>query len=92
MPFEENRIQIPHNVIMQNRSKLTVSGVKDIESFDEREIVIYTVNGTLTVSGNELRIEKLSVDEGELAVEGNINSLVYSESASKGGFFQKLFG
>lgn len=78
MPAEDARIQIPHNIIMQNRTKLSISGVEDVENFDDREVVMYTSHGKLTVHGTELHIERLSVDEGDLTIEGTIDTLAYS--------------
>ena len=93
MPSEDTRLQIPHNVIMKNRGKLSISGVEDVENFDDREIVMYTSRGKLTVQGVDLRIERLSVDDGDLTVEGVIDALNYSaEARSRGGFFSRLFG
>ena len=93
MPVEDKTIQLPHNLIMQNRAKLSVSGVEDVESYDDREIVLYTSHGKLTIHGTDLRIERLSVEEGDLAIEGTINTLQYSaELRSRGGFFTRLFG
>lgn len=93
MPAEETRLQIPHNIIMQNRAKLSISGVEDVENFDEREVVLYTSRGKLTVQGTELHIERLSVDDGDLTIEGTIDSLEYSaETRGRSGFFSKLFG
>ena len=92
---EENKIKFPHNVFLEDRKKLTVSGVNDIGSFDEQTIVAYTDMGELTVRGEGLHINKMSVDSGELAVEGEISALIYSEnenSKNGGGFFSRLFG
>lgn len=93
MPAEDTRVQVPHNIIMQNRSKLSISGVEDVENFDDREVVLYTSRGKLTVHGTELHIERLSVDEGDLTIEGTVDSLEYSaEMRGRGSFFSKLFG
>jgi len=84
-----------HNLIMENRRKLSVSGVEDVESFDEESIILYTEAGLLTIKGNELHINKLSVESGEVAIEGEIDSVVYSDAdSSKGsgiGLLGKLF-
>jgi sporulation protein YabP len=93
MANEEIRPGSPHNVIMQNRSKLSVSGVEDVENFDDREIVMYTSRGKLTVHGAGLHIARLSVEDGDLTVEGEVDTLQYSaENAPRGGLFSKLFG
>lgn len=86
--------RIPHNIIMEDRRHLTVSGVSDIDSFDEQSVVIYTEMGELTVKGSDLHINRLSLEMGELLVEGEIYALVYSEKderQSGGGFFSKVF-
>ncbi len=93
MSVEDVRTQIPHNVIMQNRSRLSISGVQDVENFDDREIVLYTTCGKLTVQGTQLHIERLSVEEGDLTIEGGVDSLAYSaEMRGRSGLFSKLFG
>ncbi len=69
----------PHHVMMEERSSLTVSGVSDVERFDENEIVMSTSKGTLVVTGEDLHIEKLSLDGGDLKVEGSIDALTYEE-------------
>ena len=70
----------PHHIMMEERSSLTVSGVSDVERFDENEIVMSTSKGTLVVTGENLHIEKLSLDGGDLKVEGDIDALTYEES------------
>jgi len=80
-----------HNVIMENRKNLSVSGVSDVGSFDEQTIVINTAMGELTVKGSELHIERLNTDVGEVAVTGNIYGFMYTDEREKSGFFAKLF-
>ncbi len=89
---EEKRINFPHNINLEERRNLTVSGVTDIGSYDEQNIVAFTEQGELTVKGRELHIIKMSVDSGELVVEGLITALEYGESReSDGGIFSRLF-
>lgn len=93
MPYEEARMELNHHLILEDREKLTVSGVEEVESFDENTIVMDTAQGVLVVRGEELHIEKLSLDGGDLKVEGMIESLVYEESRrGKGGFLSRLLG
>ena len=82
-----------HNVIMENRGKLTVSGVEDVESFNEESVVLSTIQGMLTIDGSGLHINKLNVQTGELTVEGEISGLVYhNDGYSKNtGFFSRIF-
>ena len=90
---EENKVQaLPHNLIMENRNRLTVSGVSDVDSFDAQTVVIFTQMGELTVRGSDLHIINLNIDSGELSLEGTVNSLTYSdEQPGKGGFFSRVF-
>lgn len=82
-----------HGVIMEGREKLSVSGVEDMESFDEANVVLYTAKGTLIIRGAGLHIEKLSIDGGELTVQGRVDSLSYEdEKPQSGGFLSRLFG
>ena len=82
----------PHHIMMEERSSLTVSGVSDVERFDENEIVMSTSKGTLVVTGENLHIEKLSLDGGDLKVEGDIDALTYEESQRErsGGLLARL--
>lgn len=94
MPYEERNasLQRPHTVILEERKKLAVSGVEHVESFDEAEIVMQTNKGLLTVRGSDLHIGKLSVDTGEVNIEGIIGELQYEEEVqSGGGLFGRLF-
>ena len=74
-----------HHILLEERSSLTVSGVADVERFDEGEIVMSTSKGTLVVSGSNLHIEKLSLDGGDLKVEGEIDALTYEEDRRERG-------
>lgn len=83
---------LPHNCILEDRKRLSVSGVNDVGSFDEETIVAVTDYGELTVRGQKLHITKLSLEVGELSIEGNINCLQYSEVVEKsGGFLSRVF-
>lgn len=82
------------NVILENREKLSVSGVIDVSSFNDENIILETELGALIVKGRDLHINKLSLDNAELVVEGDIESCMYSdkEFKSKGlGFLSNLF-
>ena len=84
---------MPHNIILEDRRLLTVSGVSDVDSFDERMVTVFTDMGELIVRGTDLHINRLSVEVGELLLEGRIISLTYQDEAPKsaGGFFGKVF-
>lgn len=81
------------NVIMENRNKLTISGVLDVLSFDDQMVILETELGLLTVKGEEIRINKLSLDTSEVIIEGQINGLNYSdvEAEKKSSFLGKIF-
>ena len=82
-----------HRLELVGREWLTVSGVEDVDRFDETGIVMSTSAGTLVVTGEDLHIGKLSLDGGELHVDGRIDSVTYEDQGqSRGGFFSRLFG
>ena len=82
-----------HHVTMEDRRGLTVSGVEDVERFDETGIIMSTDGGTLVVTGEGLHIGKLSLDGGELHVDGRIDAISYEGGTEeRGGFFRRLFG
>ena len=83
------------NVILENREKLTISGVLDVLSFDDQIVIVETELGLLTVKGENLRINKLSLYTTEVIVEGTIFNLSYSEKnldkKSGSNIFGKIF-
>lgn len=68
------------NIILENREKLNITGILDVFSFDDQIIIIETELGLLTIKGENLKINKLSLDTSDFIVDGKINSLTYSES------------
>lgn len=81
-----------HNLILEDRKKLTLSGVRDVEGFDEQTITLLTELGELTLKGEGMHINNFSQETGELSLDGLINSLSYSESSrTEGGFWSRLF-
>ena len=82
-----------HRLELDNRERLSVSGVEDVERFDETSIVMSTTAGILTIIGEGLHIGQLSLDGGELHVDGHIESIAYEDSdRSRGGLLRRLFG
>ena len=82
------------NLILENRGKLSISGVLDVLSFDDQVVMVETELGLLTVKGENLRINKLSIDTSEVMVEGTISLLSYSNKESekeKTSFMSKIF-
>ena len=90
MPSEQNK---PHNLILENRKKLSISGVTDVDSFDEKTVILYTQMGELTIQGKNLHVNGLDVETGEMSVEGDIWALTYGDKDRRAtlGFFGKLF-
>ena len=68
------------NLVLENRGKLSISGVNDVLSFDDEIVMVDTELGLLTVKGENLRITKLSLDTTEVIIEGNISCLAYSDN------------
>jgi len=94
MAEEKKVFKTPHNVIIESRKNITVTGVMDIDSFDEESVVLFTELGELSIKGQNLHINKIDINSGDLTMEGEIESLSYSEAGpQKGssGFFSKLF-
>ena len=82
-----------HRLELIGREHLVISGVEDVERFDENGIVMTTSAGTLVVTGEELHIGKLSLDGGELHVDGRVDSVSYEDGGREGGgLFRRLFG
>ena len=76
---KSTNLGVVQNLVLENREKLSVSGVIDVLSFDDQVVMIETELGLLTVKGENIRINKLSIDTSEVIVEGNISSLSYSD-------------
>lgn len=98
MALEERKSSISSNIvqnlILENRQKLSISGVVDVLSFDDQVVIVETELGLLTVKGENLRINKLSIDTSEVVVEGEIYNLAYSENnldKKTGSIFNKIF-
>lgn len=90
---EYRKDEILHKITMIRREKMTVTGVEDVDSFDDDSVVIYTVEGVMTVKGSDFRINRLNVEDGELEIEGEINSIEYSDTHRKEkiGLLSRIF-
>ena len=89
--MEEN-IGAIQNVIIENRKKLNISGVKDVSSFDEETILVDTALGKMTIKGEGLRIESFDTATGDLSAVGKVYAVVYMTDARvSGGFLSRLF-
>ena len=92
MPEDKKTIRTQHNIILENRRQLTITGVMDIDSFDENTVIVFTELGELTIKGASLHINRIDVDTGDLLMEGDVEQLYYTDNhPQKGSLFSKLF-
>lgn len=96
MSIEDKNItsNINQNLILENREKLTITGVKDVLSFDDQIVILDTELGLLTAKGDNLKVNKLSIDTGDVILEGTIQSINYSKDGfdkKQSSFIGKLF-
>ena len=84
--------KMPHSLFMEERSRLSLAGVRDVDSFDEETLVLFTDLGELTVKGEQLKVSHYSVETGELTATGSFHSFGYSDRLPKSsGFFARVF-
>ena len=84
--------QLPHSLKLDERKKLAVTGVTEVVSFDEENVVLRTAQGTLVVQGQGLQLKQLTPEGGNVAVAGQVSSLVYEQTRQPGSLFSRLFG
>ena len=90
--MEQRQPSMAHHVSMEDRRFMTISGVTDVESFDEQTVILMTDAGEMVIKGFGLHINKIDVVSGDLALEGEIYSVNYSDSQpNQRSFFGKLF-
>lgn len=91
----EERIMKNHKISLFSRSNGIITGVRDVISFDLNEIILDTEQGILMIHGEELHVTKLTVEKGEVEIEGMVESMIYSDNSSgggaNGGFLRRLF-
>ena len=95
MPIEEKKqaVKTQHNFLLENREKMSLSGVLDVDIFNPDMVVVQTEMGMLTIKGIDLHISKLNLESSELSLEGEINSCIYSEKTGTNGgsLLSKIF-
>ena len=93
--MEERVMGRPHRLMMEDRGKISITGIVDVVSFDENQVVLDRDMGLLTMKGKDLHVSRLTLEKGEVDVDGTVDSLVYSsnESYRRSGesFFNRLF-
>lgn len=94
MAYEEvqKTLTKSHSLNMENREKLSLGGVEDVSGFDENLIVLTTSQGELTLRGEQLHIDRIDLDVGQLEVRGRIQELSYGEPLRSGSLWSRLFG
>lgn len=92
MAYETN-LGAGHQILLEQRERLVISGVEEVHRFDEETIVLTTTMGGLEIQGENLHIEKLALEGGELHVDGRVSALLYDTGMEEtGGFFRRLLG
>ena len=82
---------IPHCLSLSERKKLTMTGAEEVVSFDETTVVVKTTLGTLVIQGEHLQLKQLTLEGGNVAVEGEIGSLQYEQNRADSGWLGRLF-
>ena len=96
--MDEKKVNKPiraHAIHIDNQERVMITGVEDVDNFNEEEVNFQTDSGYVTLTGADLHITRLNLEEGQLIIEGSVNGIAYSGSAeqseSGGGFFSRLF-
>lgn len=91
--YEEKALDNPHKLTLDSRNRLTMTGVTEVESFDEEMVVLHTTKGTLVIRGQGLHLQLLSLDGGQVHVDGTVESMTYEDAVRQSdGFWARLFG
>ena len=89
---EDKTIYKSQNIVIEDRNRISISGVEQVDSFNDTTIVLSTIKGGLSIKGEELNISKLNLDEGSVKISGMINSLIYiSKEGVPKNFIGKIF-
>ena len=85
----EEQLQLPHGLTLNERNRLSMTGVTEVISFDENAVVLNTALGILTVHGSALQLRQLSPEGGQVAIDGRVSALIY-EDRKEGGWLRRL--
>lgn len=88
----EQRMELSHKLTLNERSKLTLTGVTEVVSFEENTVILKTALGTLIIQGRQLQLKTLSLEGGQVDVDGTVCALIYEEPRTTGGVLRRLFG
>ena len=86
----EQKLELPHKLTLDERNRLTMTGVTEVVSFDDDAIVLRTSLGLLAVQGSGLKLKTLSLEGGQVAVDGRVSSLQYEEPRPERTLWQRL--
>lgn len=86
----EDKLRLPHKLILNERRQLTMTGVTEVVSFDENAVVLCTEMGRMTIHGKQLQLRQLALDGGQVAVDGSVCAIVYEEAKPSGGWLRRL--
>ena len=89
--MNQEPVQLPHKLTLNERSSLTLTGVSQVVRFEETCVVLETQLGTLVIHGKDLELKTLSIEGGQVAVEGQIFALIYEEPRQD-GWLRRLLG
>ncbi len=93
--MENREAGAKHTVVIEDRSRIKINCVEDVESFNEEKVVVYTSMGIMIINGYNFKVSRLNVEDGQLVIDGEIDKLEYTEAAGPaetgGGFFGRLF-
>lgn len=89
---EKQQVAKGHKLIINARKTALITGVNDVLSFDAGEVLLQTEQGILMIRGNELHVNRLTLEKGEVDIDGRIDSLTYSDTTSYGKSGESLFG
>lgn len=88
----ETQMQLPHRLTLNERRQLSMTGVSEVVSFDENSVVLRTELGTLVIQGQNLQLKTLSLEGGQMGVDGTISALHYEEPRAGGSWLRRLMG
>jgi len=91
--MEEKNISTPHKLHIDNRSRIMLTGIVEVDSFDDKQVVLETVQGMLTICGEGLKVDSLTTSNGEAGIEGKVYKIEYTDSreVSAGSILSRLF-
>ena len=89
---EQSRPTPAHKLVMQNREKVDLTGITEVVSFDNKEIELETVEGAVRFAGEGLHVKRLTLEKGEVDIEGRIDSLAYSDVKTPGKQAESFLG